>query len=361
VWTQAASSRDTEAQTMELIAFDSHKHYTLASVEDQDGGRRREARIPHEPGALREFLSTCDEGSVVAVEAIGNWYWIVDEIESAGCRPRLVHARKAKLMAGEVNKTDKLDARGLNRLQRNGTLPTVWIPPGELRDWRDLPRTRMVLVRQRTQLKNRIHATLAKYALRVEGVSDIFAPGAEPALVQAIAELPDHTAFATTCLLAQERSLGERIRLFERRIREHRDACPALGLLQTLPGVGAILATVIALEVGDVSRFARPQKLAAYGGVVPRIHSSGGRTHHGRARRDVNKYLKWPFVEAGNCCARHRKRYPSRHVSRLYTRLARVKGHSRAVVAVGRHLAEATYWILTKEEPYRDPASSTEA
>src|SRR5207245_1927359 len=65
----------------------------------------------------------------VAVETIGNWYWIVDEIEAAGCVPKLVHARKAKLMMGEINKTDKLDARGLNRLQQAGTLPTVWIPP----------------------------------------------------------------------------------------------------------------------------------------------------------------------------------------------------------------------------------------
>jgi transposase len=50
-------------------------------------------------------------------------------------------------------------------LQRNGMLPTVRIPPGALRDQRELPRTRMVLVRQRTQLKKRLHATLAKYAL----------------------------------------------------------------------------------------------------------------------------------------------------------------------------------------------------
>ena len=86
----------------------------------------------------------------------------MDEIEAAGQIPQLVHARKAKLMLGMVNKTDKLDARGLNRLQRTGTLPTVWIPPGALRDQRDLPRTRMVLSRERTRLKNRIHATLAK-------------------------------------------------------------------------------------------------------------------------------------------------------------------------------------------------------
>jgi transposase len=150
---------------MHYIAFDAHKHYTLASVEQKDGQLLRELQIPHERGALRQFLQRCDPGSPVAVETTGNWYWIVDEIEGAGCAPRLVHARKAKLMMGMINKTDKLDARGLNRLQRAGTLPTVWIPARDLRDWRDLPRTRMVLVRQRTRLKNRIHAVLAKYAV----------------------------------------------------------------------------------------------------------------------------------------------------------------------------------------------------
>jgi transposase len=137
----------------------------------------REERLEHDRGALRQFLERCARGSPVAVETIGNWYWIVDEIEAAGCVPKLVHARKAKLMMGAINKTDKLDARGLNQLQRNGTLPAVWIPPRTLRDQRDLPRTRMVLVHQRTRLKNRIHATLAKYALHDCEVSDLARPG----------------------------------------------------------------------------------------------------------------------------------------------------------------------------------------
>ena len=114
---------------MEYIAFGAHKHYTLASVVRPDGQLVREERIEHDRGSLREFLDRCERGSPVAVETIGNWYWIVDEIEAAGCVPKLVHARKAKLMMGAINKTDKLDVRGLNQLQRNGTLPTVWIPP----------------------------------------------------------------------------------------------------------------------------------------------------------------------------------------------------------------------------------------
>src|SRR5256886_13753748 len=85
---------------MEYIAFDAHKHYTLASVVRPDGQLVREERIEHDRGSLREFLDRCERGSPVAVETIGNWYWIVDEIEAAGCVPKLVHARKAKLMMG---------------------------------------------------------------------------------------------------------------------------------------------------------------------------------------------------------------------------------------------------------------------
>src|SRR5262249_59941820 len=76
-----------EAQQMAYIAFDAHKRYTLASVVRPDGQLVREQRIAHERGAPRRFLERCALGSPVAVETIGNWYWIVDEIEAAGCIP----------------------------------------------------------------------------------------------------------------------------------------------------------------------------------------------------------------------------------------------------------------------------------
>lgn len=126
--------------------------------------------------------------------------------------------------------------------------------------------------------------------------------------------------------------------------------------MATLPGVGFILATVIALEVGDVGRFPGPGHLASYAGMTPRIHVSGGKVRYGKMRQDVNWYLKWAYSEAANVVARHHKIHPQRHVSKLYVRLMRKKGHQKAVGAVGRHLAEVTYWVLKKGEPYRDPA-----
>jgi transposase len=240
---------------MEYIAFDAHKHYTLASVARPDGRLVRERRLAHERGALQQVLAHCEPGSPVALETVGNWYWIVDEIEGAGCLPKLVHARKAKLMMGQIDKTDKLDARGLNTRQRNGTLPTVWIPPGELRDQRGLPRTRMALVRQRTQLKNRLHATLAKYPLHDLEVTDLFGVRGRQLLRQRCELLPPHTAYATRELLEQVESLDRQVTGFEHRIKSVFKPTRPIQLLTTMPGVGLTLAVVIALEIGDVTRF----------------------------------------------------------------------------------------------------------
>jgi len=342
---------------MQCIAFDSHKHYTWALVQDETGRVLREQRITHTRGALRGFLEEFEPGSPVAVETIGNWYWITDEIEAAGMVPQLVNARRAKVMSGSINKTDKLDARGLNRLQRSGTLPTVWIPPRDLRDARELPRTRMVLVRQRTKLKNRIHANLAKYGLKTNGATDLFGVRGRRILGQCLKELPVQTRYATQSLLDELDHLHARIGELEERMAELFSEIRALDHIKTLPGVGFILGVVILTEVGDVERFPSAGHLASYAGLTPRVHASGGRVRYGRTRPDVNHYLKWAYAEAANVAMMHRRRHPQRHVSRLYDRVKRRRGHPKAIGAVGRHLAEATYWMLTKHEPYRDPAA----
>jgi len=157
------------------IGYDMHKKYSVFVGINEAGEISPARRVEHsDREGFRLFLDNLPDRSAIAVESTGSWYWLIDEIERSGHIPLLVHAGKAKLMMGEVNKTDKLDARGLAILNRNGTLPSVWIPPGEIRDQRELPRMRMALVRVRTMLKNRVHATLAKYDINIEGASDLF-------------------------------------------------------------------------------------------------------------------------------------------------------------------------------------------
>jgi transposase len=342
---------------MEIIALDAHKRYSQVCVQGENGRLLCEERIVHGKGHIAEFLSKWTPGSAVALETVGNWYWIVDEIEQAGMKPQLVHAHKAKLMLGSINKTDKLDARGLNRLQRAGTLPTVWIPPGEIRDHRELPRTRMVFGNLRTRLKNRIHSVFDKYGFHrdFDGISDIFGRRGRERMALSIKQLPSETCYTVRCLLRELDMVQSQIRRIEKRMKKVFLQTEAVRRLMTLPGVGFILAVAIANEIGDVSRFATAQKLAGYSGTVPRVHSSGGKTRYGKLRNDVNHYLKWAYSEAGHSIAVNHKRLPGRHVSGLYRRIRSKRGHAKAVGAVGRHLAEASFWMLSRNEDYKEP------
>lgn len=341
----------------EYISFDSHKHYTLMERENRRTGQTKQCRIAHAPGAIRQVLADhCEPGTPVAVEAIGNWYWIIDEIEQAGLQPVLVHPRKAKLMMGMINKTDKLDVHGLNRLQRNNVLPAVWVPPREVRDQRELTRTRMFLVRERTGLKNRVTATLTKYNQQPTGFSDPFGRKARIELACRLENLPPHTRAVTELALQQLDSVDQHVRELEALIRALVQETPTMRLLKTLPGVGDILASAIAAEIGDITRFTCAERLTSYAGTTPRVHASGDKTRYQGLRPDGNHYLSWAFVEAANSIAVNHKRCPDRHVSLLYKRLRYRRGHAKAIGALARHLAEASFYVLAKQTPYVDPA-----
>jgi transposase len=340
----------------EYIAFDSHKRYTWVDRQDHSTGKSKGFRLEHAPGAVRNYLSACEPGTAVAVEATGNWYWIIDEIEQAGLQPLLVHPRKAKLMMGQTNKTDKLDAQGLNRLQRNETLPTVWIPPGKLRDLRELTRTRLVMVAERTRLKNRLSATLAKWGAPASEYSDPYGKRGRVELEKYLEGLPEQTRWVSQQLLAQLDFIGAQLKQVENRLDHLVDVTKEMQWLMSMPGVGVILAATIALEIGDVKRFPSAMHLASYSGTTPRVHASGGKVRYGSLRSDVNRYLKWAFAEAGNSVAVNHTRRPDRHVSQLYRRLRARKGHPKAIGAVARHLSEAAFHVLQKKEIYRDPS-----
>ena len=233
--------------------------------------------------------------------------------------------------------------------------PTVWIPPRELRDQRDLPRTRMVLVRQRTQLKNRIHATLAKYALHDLEVSDLFGARGRALLRQRLELLPPHTAYATQQLLEEIENLDRRVDGFEQRMQTVFKVTPG-----DRPAADAARRRLHPrrrhpLEVGDVARFPRAEKLASYAGTTPRVHASGGKTRYGPLRSDVNRYLKWAFIEAANVDLPHAPalipapRQPSLRAHRA------PQGPPEGVRRRGPASRRGDLLDAQRQEPYREP------
>ena len=344
----------------QFIGCDAHKRYSVFVAVGEDGRCGPDWMVSHTDGAFEAFLEALPAGSEIALEACSSYYWMVAAMERKAHHPHLAHPLEAKHRMGKTHKTDKLDASGLGILLRNGTLPEVWIPPAELRDQRELLRLRMQLTRQRTRWKNRIHGALIRYNLHV-GASDAFGVRGREQMTQQLGALPPHTRQSVEQQLAVLDFVERQIEDCERRLAGLLEPSEEVRLLRTLPCVGPILSAVLWLEIGDVNRFPDAPHLASYAGLVPRVRASGGHTRLGPVGRDVNHHLKWAFVEAANLVAVNQRRLGPCHVLELYQRLKKRKNHQKAVVAVGRHLAEAAYWILKKREVYREPKTPRQA
>jgi transposase len=200
----------------QFIGCDAHKKFSVFVAVNEKGQAGEALRVNHERPLYREFLARLPAGSSIAVEASGTYNWLVDEMEQAGHHPKLCNPLEAKRRMGLSNKTDKLDAKGLAILLRNGTLPEVWIPPSELRDQRELLRLRIFLVRLRTRVKNRIHAALARHNMQIAG-ADLFGAGARLQLTERLPELPEHSREAVVQELATLDFLEEQIESAEKR------------------------------------------------------------------------------------------------------------------------------------------------
>ena len=342
------------------IGCDMHKKFSVFVTMDERGRVEAPFKVANDSLELQAYVRSLAAGTPVAVEASGGWYWFVDVLEEAGLDVRLVHPLEAKKRMPGRNKTDTIDATGLAMLLRNGTLPEVWIPPATLRDLRGLLRTRLALRHHTTTLKNRIHGAIRRYGQYEAGEPrNLFAGKGRVQLSVYVGALPPETRLATRHEWELVDQVEAHIRELERRIRLGLGQLGDVRLLKTLPGVGEILAATIYLEIGEVGRFGHAQQLASYAGLTPTVYASGDKKRLGPTSRMANHYLKWAFVEAANCVVMQKQRYAQRHVVKLYERLHASKNHGKAAVAVARHLAEASWWVLTKKQGYREPAPAS--
>ncbi|MEN3313423.1 MAG: transposase, partial [Actinomycetota bacterium] len=218
-------------------------------------------------------------------------------------------AKKVKGLAPPACKTDRIDARVLAELSWRDLVPAIWLPDPSVRRERELARFRLHLVRHRTTLKNRIHATLITFGHPCP-VSDLFGLAGRELLdrlqvpdpwrrnVDASLELIDDLELQIASLTVELKRQGA----------DHR----YVPLLVTAPGLGWINAYTIASEIGDIERFASPAKLCGYTGLCPRVLQSGQTDRCGPISKHGPRYLRWALFEAAlNACKHplYRDRY----------------------------------------------------
>ena len=288
-----------------------------------------------------------------AIESMNGARFVRDQLELAGWNVRVADALRVRGIAPLACKTDRIDARVLAELARRDLVPAIWLPDADVRAERERARFRLHLVRQRSRLKQRVHATLLAHG-RPCPVSDLFGARGRQLLARLARPEPWRATLQASLRLLDE--LGREIAACEAELARLGARHRYVPLLTTVPGIGSVLAYTIAAEIGDIRRFPSPRKLAGYSGLCPRVYQSGASDRRGRLSKQGPKYLRWALIEA-TMHARKHPAYRDRY-QRTKQRLGRQRGAKVAQVDLARRLSEAIWHMLTRNRPFA-PAGAT--
>ena len=336
---------------MEYIGLDVHRHYTVLARVDEAGRVLSHEKVAN--ALVPEAVAGGGNSCRVVLEATANWGYICDLLEAQELveEVALAHPLQVKAIAHAKVKTDKVDATTLAQLLRVDMIPRSYLAPRQIRELRDLLRLRASLVRLRTGVKNKVHATLAKEGFEVP-VTDLFGRGGRRWLAER-ALSPTH-ALTVSSYLAVIDQIDAQIKEVTAQIDKEAAQQESVSWLTSIPGIARYSALLILSEVGDVSRFPDGDHLAAYAGLVPVVRSSGGHTHLGSVTKQGSPWLRWVLVETV-----HRNANKSGAIGERYRKLCRKKGSATASVAVARWLATCIYALLTEQRPFtQDPRGS---
>jgi transposase len=319
---------------------------------DDQGSTIEERTAPPDLDGLRSLVRTVarDHGKqqvLAVVESMNGARFVHDTLELCGWSVEVADARKVKGVAPLACKTDRIDARVLAELSRRDLVPAIWLPGPETRQERELARWRLHLVKHRTALKNRIHASLLAFGHPCP-LSDLFGLEGRLLLERLSFEEPWRGDIEGALRLID--TISFQIDELEEELMTDGADHPYVPLLCTVPGIGHVLGYTIAAEIGDITRFATPTKLCGYSGLCPRVYQSGESDHRGSLTKNGPKYLRWALIEAATHAARHRA-YAERY-QRTSARLGRNRGKKIARVDIARRLAEAIWHMLHKNEPF---------
>jgi transposase len=320
-------------------AIDLHSTNSVLAVLDERDRPLCQRRLPNDlQRILRELEPFRDELAGVVVESTYNWYWLVDGLQAHGYRTHLANTAAVPQYAGLKYSGDESDARHLAHLLRLGILPEGYIYPHQDRPVRDLLRRRFQLVRMAVGLMLSIQSNWARHSgcrISANAVRHL----TETQIEQAF---PDRRVrFGILTHLEVWRAIEAQIDKLEHGVIATHTREPQQQVLRSVPGIGPILSLTIALETGDITRFASVGDYASYCRLVKSERVSNGKKKGQGNRKCGNRYLSWAWIEAANYALRfcpEARRWYDRKVSKRHKIIA--------LKAVAHKLARAGYHLM---------------
>ncbi|HEX3473318.1 MAG TPA: IS110 family transposase [Silvibacterium sp.] len=290
---------------------------------------------------------------LIGMEACGGSHFLARALREQGHEVRLIPAQYVKPYV-KTNKNDYIDAEAIAEAVGRPTMRFVPIKSNEQLDLQSVHRVRERWVMRRTAVVNQIRGLLLERGITLRKgrrYVDAALPGI---LADATSKLSGLLLELLTELKLELAQLAEKIDRSDTAIAQIARQNEACQRLIAMPGVGPVTATAIIATVGNGAAFRKGRDFAAWLGVVPEEHSTGGKQTLWELPRRGNKYLRRLFVQGARAVMQHKAKQSSGLAAWLAQLTARTH-HNIAIVALANKLARMVWAVLAKNEVYRPP------
>ncbi len=303
---------------------------------------------------MRRFFEQLDP-CLVGIEACGTSHYWAREITKLGHEVRLMPPAYVKPYV-KRGKTDAGDAEAICEAVTRPTMRFVAIKSPEQQAALALHRTRDLFVKQRTQLVNMIRSLLAEFGIEIRrGIEQALMLAKRLATQARYRDIPPLAAKVVAGLAGQVLDLQARLGEIERELLAWHRSNDIAKRLATIPGIGTVCATALAASVTDPHQFRSGRQFAAWLGLTPLQHSSGGKERLGRISKMGDKYLRRLLV-VGMTSLIRRAKYKPEAVDPWLADLLSRKPARLVTVALANKAARVVWAIMVRGGVYRRPA-----
>ena len=328
-----------------FIGLDVHKEKTTYVVKDNIGNIVLDGETATLYSELHERLKSYLNPSLIGLEASTSYYALYQHFLKNGYNIKVANTIQLRQL---IAKNDRLDAKRLSEMLRLGTFPCSYIPDEKIQRMRSLVQVRHSMMEEKVRCNARIQAFLDRNGIVMPSYR-AFSKRWRNVLMQYMGsgdvsiELRhgyDHFVF----LEKKMEQLEQEMKGYAQKhwSKEYYN-------LQTIPGIGPVVACYVIAHILPIERFSSNRKLRRYAGVVPTIKESGNKISHGRIpKTSSRKLLRWSLIQAANTIGKTDTR-----LGRYYRmKKKQKKNNGIAKVAVASSLVDVLYKVLITDKPY---------
>ncbi len=292
--------------------------------------------------------------ALIGMESCSGAHFLGRALREQGHDVRLIPAQYVKAFV-KTNKNDFIDAEAIAEAVGRPTMRFVPIKSDDQLDLQSLHRLRERWVMRRTAAVNQIRSLLLERGVTLrKGRKHV-----DQELPRILENAELKLSGAVRTLLAQLKveldQLAERIAAMDRVIDQTSSEHEGCKRMQAIPGIGPVTATAIVAAIGTGQAFGKGRDFAAWIGLVPRQHSTGGKQKLLGISKRGNPYLRMLFVQGARAVLQKRS-HQTPGLSSWLEQLTSHKHGNVAVVALANKLARMAWAVLAREQAYRPPA-----